>query len=148
MLIILCAGTGMLTFKATGNRSKLTLSIPENIKLNLFITPDASGWYERHKTRSNQLSDTIDDVKYSEQFGVSSTKMTSQIAFGVVGGLLIFTLFGALGIGVIALGLYGQSGGVAALGVLSIAYGSVKGANFARNQCNDAKSIQKRDGSI
>lgn len=132
-------------FKATGNRSKLTLSIPENIKLNLFITPDASGWYERHKTRSSQLSDTIDDIKYSEQFGVSSTKMTSQIVYGVVGGLLIFTLFGGLGIAAIALGAYGQSGAIAGLGIASLMYGSYTGYNFTKRNVKDAKNTYKKE---
>jgi hypothetical protein len=132
-------------FKATGNRSKLTLSIPENIKLNLFITPDASRWYERHKTRSSQLSDTIDDIKYSEQFGVSSTKMTSQIVYGVVGGLLIFTLFGGLGIAAIALGAYGQSGAIAGLGIASLMYGGYTGYNFTKRNVKDAKSTYKKE---
>lgn len=79
-------------FQAMGKKSRLSLSIQENIHLNLFITPDASGWYKRHKIRNNEIADVIDDVKYTEKFGVSSAKMTSQILYGVGGGLLIFTL--------------------------------------------------------
>jgi len=132
-------------FKAMGNRSRMSLSIPEGIKLNLFMTPDASGWYERHKTRNSEISDTIDDVKYAEKFSVSSTKMSSQILFGIAGGLLIFSLIGGLGIGVIALGIYGQSGQLAGLGVAGLIYGGYSGVNFATRHYKSAASTYKTE---
>lgn len=132
-------------FKAAGNKSKITLSIPENVNLNLFITPDASGWYARHKIRNNQIADTIDDMKYSEQFTISSTKMTSQIVFGVVGGLLIFTLIGAAGLGIVALGAYAGSEALASLGVAGVFYGGYKGYSFASSTCKDAKNSYKKE---
>lgn len=100
-------------FKAMGNKSKLFLTIPENINLNLFITPDASGWYARH--------------------------------FGVVGGLLIFTLFGGLGAAAIALGVYGNSAELAGLGLVSIFYGGFKGISFTKSHYNDARDRYKKE---
>lgn len=132
-------------FKAMGNKSKLSLTITENVNLNLFMTPDASGWYARHKTRNNQIADTIDDVKYSEQFTVSSTKMTSQVVFGIAGGLLIFTLFGGLGAAAIALGAYGHSAELAGLGFVSIFYGGFKGISFTKSHYNDARNRYKKE---
>jgi len=132
-------------FKAMGNKSRLTLSIPENVNLNLFITPDAAGWYARHKTRNNEISDTIDDVKYAEKFGVSSTKMTSEVLFGAAGGFLIFALFGALGVGVIALGLYANSAELAGVGVGSIIYGGYSGTGFATRHYKEAASTYRKE---
>lgn len=111
----------------------------------MFITPDASGWYARHKTRNNEISDTIEDVKYSEQFGVSSTKMTSEIMLGIAGGLLIFGLVGGLGLGVFVLGLYANSGELAGLGIAGFCYGTYEGASFAGSHYNDAKNRYKKE---
>ncbi len=132
-------------FQAVGNRSKLTLSIPESVNLNLFMTPDSSGWYARHKTRNSEIADTIDDVKYAEKFGVSSAKMSSQILYGVTGGLLIFTLVGALGVGVIALGVYVQSLEVVGLGAAAIGYGGYEGVSFTTRNYKDAAKSYKKD---
>lgn len=125
-------------FQSMGNKSKLSLSLPENVNLNLFITPDASGWYARHKTRNNEIADTIDDVKYAEKFGVSSAKMSSQIVFGVVGGLAIFTLIGGLSLGVVALGVYAESAELAGLGIGGVLYGGYAGVDFAAGHYKDA----------
>ncbi len=132
-------------FKAMGNKSHLSLTIDENIKMNLFITPDASGWYARHKTRNNEIADTIDDVKYAEKFGVSSTKMTSRILFGIAGGLLIFTLIGAAGVGIMALGFYGESAETVGLGVGVFAYGGYKGVDFTTDEIKDARNAYRKD---
>ena len=132
-------------FKSMGNKSKLSLSIPENINLNLFITPDASGWYARHKTRNNEISDSIDDLKYSEKFTISSTKMSSQIIYGVIGGLLIFTLIGAAGVGVIVLGAYAGSETLVGLGAGAVVYGGYTGFNFTNRTCKDAKNTYKNE---
>jgi hypothetical protein len=132
-------------FKATGNKSHLTLSVPENVKLNLFITPDASRWYARHKTRNNEIADTIDDVKYAEKFSVSSAKMSTQILFGVAGGLLIFTLVGALGVGIIALGAYANSAEAMGLGAGVFVYGGYSGYSFASRQYRDARGTYKEE---
>lgn len=132
-------------FQGMGNKSQLTLSIPENISLNLFITPDASGWYARHKTRNSEISDTIEDVKYSEQFGVSSSKMTSEILLGIAGGLLIFGIIGGLGIGVFVLGIYANSGEIAGLGIAGLVYGTYEGASFTGSHYKNATSTYKRE---
>lgn len=132
-------------FKATGNKSNLTLSIPESIKLNLFITPDSSAWYARHKTRNNEISDTIDDVKYTQKFSISSAKMTSRMVFGIAGGLLIFTLVGAAGIGIAALGIYAESAELAGLGIGVLLYGGYTGIDFAGSNIKSASSDYKKE---
>lgn len=132
-------------FKAMGNKSMLTLSTPENINLNLFITPDASGWYARHKIRNSEIADTINDVKYAEKFSISSTRMSSQIIFGIAGGLLIFTLIGGLGAGVVALGLYANSGELAGLGVAGIIYGGYSGVSFSTRQYREATGNYRKE---
>ncbi len=132
-------------FKATGNKSNLTLTIPENIKLNLFITPDSSAWYARHKTRNNEISDTIDDVKYAEKFSLSSAKMSGRILFGIVGGLLIFTIIGAAGIGIAALGIYAESAELAGVGLGVLVYGGYTGIDFAGSNIKNASSDYKTE---
>lgn len=132
-------------FQSMGNKTPLTLSVPDNVRLNLFMTPDASGWYARHKTRNNEISDTIEDVKYSEKFGISSTKMTSQILLGIAGGLLIFTLLGGLGAGLFALGVYGNSGEIAGFGGAIFIYGGYEGFDFAHKHYKDATATYKKD---
>lgn len=132
-------------FRGMGDKSRLTLDIPENVSLNLFMTPDASGWYARHKVRNNEISDTIDDVKYTEKFSVSSAKMSSRIILGIAGGLLIFSLVGGLGAGVIALGVYGQSGQIVSLGVTGVILGGILGVNFTKDQYKEAKSVYKEE---
>jgi len=132
-------------FQPMGNKSKLELSIPGNIKLNLFITPDASKWYARHKTRNNEIADTIDDVKYAEKFGVSSAKMSTQILYGVTAGILIFAAFGALGAAALYLGAKAGSGEIISLGVASFGYGGYSGASFAERQYKDATSTYKKE---
>lgn len=132
-------------FKAMGNKSHLTLSIPENIKLNLFITPDSSGWYARHKKRNNEISDTIDDVKYAEKFSLSSAKMSTRVILGIAGGLLIFTLIGAAGIGVAALGIYAESGEITGAGLGIVLFGGYTGVDFASSNINDASKDYKKE---
>ncbi len=132
-------------FKAMGNKSNLTLAAPGNINLNLFITPDASGWYARHKKRNNEISDTIDDVKYAEKFSLSSAKMSTRILLGIAGGLLIFTLIGAAGLGVVVLGIYAESGEIIGLGAGVVGAGGYTGYNFASSNIKDASADYKKE---
>jgi len=132
-------------FKAMGKRSRITLSIPENVSLNLFMTPDASGWYVRHKTRNAEIADAIDDVKYAEKFSVSSVKMSSQVVFGVGVGLLIFTLLGGAGIGIIALGAYANSSELIGLGAVVLGYGGYTGVSFATRNIKSAADTYKTE---
>jgi hypothetical protein len=132
-------------FKAMGNRSHLILSIPGNIRLNLFITPDSSAWYARHKTRNNEISETIDDVKYTEKFSISSAKMSGRVIFGIAGGLLIFTLLGAAGIGIAALGIYAESAELAGVGIGVLVYGGYTGIDFAGRNIKNASSDYKKE---
>jgi hypothetical protein len=132
-------------FKATGNKSDISLTMPENIKLNLFITPDSSGWYARHKKRNNEISDTIDDVKYAEKFSLSSAKMSTRVIFGIAVGLLIFTLVGAAGAGVAALGIYAESGELIGLGAGVIGFGGYTGVEFAKYNIKGASADYKKE---
>jgi len=132
-------------FKAMGNKSALSLTIPENIKLNLFITPDSSGWYARHKKRNNEISDTIDDVKYAEKFSLSSAKMSTHVLLGVAGGLLLFTLIGAAGAGIVLLGIYAESGEMAGFGVGVVVFGGYTGVDFASSNIKDASENYKKE---
>ena len=132
-------------FRGMGNKSQLTLSIPDNINLNLFITPDSSGWYARHKTRNNEISDTINDIKYAEKFGVSSAKLSTQVLIGIAGGLLIFGLIGSLGAGVVILGAYAESSDLIGVGIGGIIFGAYAGADFGNHQIKEASSTYKKD---
>lgn len=138
-------GSRDVDFYSMGNKTPLTLSVPENVRLNLFMTPDASGWYARHKIRNSELSDTIEDVTYTEKFGISSTKMTSHILLGVAGGLLIFGLLGGLGAGLFVLGIYGNSSEIAGLGGIIFLYGGYEGINFAEKRYNQATTAYKKE---
>lgn len=122
-------------FQPKGNRSKLSLSLQHNIKLNLFMSPDASGWYSRHKIRNSEIADTIDDVKYTEKFGASSAKMTTHVLYAILGGLIIITL--ATGLGG-ALLLLGHSAETASIGLAIIFVGDYKGVKFGINEYRDA----------
>lgn len=132
-------------FKAMGNRSKLTLSTGEKIRLNLFTTPDAAGWYSRHKTRNSEIADTINDVKYAERFSVSSAKFSTHVLLGIAGGLIVFALIGAAGAGIAALSIYANSGEGFALGLCIIGYGGYKGWDIASSSYSSASSDFKSE---
>lgn len=132
-------------FQSMGKKSRLSLSMAETSDLNLFMTPDASAWYKRHKTRNNEFADVIDDVKYTEKFTFSSTKMASHMLYGVLGGLAIFTVIGGLGAGVIALGVYVNSSELAGVGVVVVAYGGYKGVDFAKENYHEAASTYRKE---
>lgn len=134
-----------VSFKGTGARSGLTLTGGEYEKLNLFITPDSSYWYKRHEIRNSEISDVIDDVKYTEKFGVSSGKFITHAALGVGAGLLIFALLGTAGLAVVALGAYAESGEAVGAGVAIFLYGGYKGVDVASEQIKDAKSNYRRE---
>jgi hypothetical protein len=132
-------------FQAMGKKSRLDLSMPGTRDLHLFQTPDASHWYKRHKTRNSEIADTINDVKYTEKFTVSSAKMSTQILYGIAGGLLIFTLIGGLSVGVIYLGLYANSSEAVGLGFGGILYGGYTGADFASRNYKEAASTYRSE---
>jgi hypothetical protein len=132
-------------FQPVGKKSRLMLSLPDDSSMNLFMTPDASGWYKRHKIRNNEIADVIDDVKYTEKFTFSSARMASHVLYGVAGGLLIFTVIGGIGAGLIALGLYINSGELAGLGAGAVVYGGYKGIDFAHSNYKDAVSVYKKE---
>ncbi len=134
-----------VSFEGKGTGSRIALTGGEFEKLNLFITPDSSYWYKRHETRNSELSDTIDDFKYTEQFGVSSGKMVSHMAMAVGGGLLIFTLVGGAGLALVALGAYVNSSEVVGAGAAVFLYGGYKGYDFASEQCSDARRNYRRE---
>lgn len=141
----LVRGLRGVSFKGKGGRSGISLSGGEYEKLNLFITPDSSYWYRRHEIRNSEISDVIDDLKYTEKFGVSSGKLVSHIALGIGGGLLIFTLIGGAGLGLVALGAYANSSEVIGAGAAVFVYGGYKGVDFATEQCSDAKQNYRRE---
>lgn len=135
----LVRGLRGVSFKNSGVKSELLLTGGEYEKLNLFITPDSSYWYKRHEVRNSELSDVIDDFKYTQKFGVSSGKLVSHITLAIGGGLLIFTLIGGAGLGLVALGAYANSGEIMGAGAAVFVYGGYKGYDFASDECSDAK---------
>jgi hypothetical protein len=141
----LVRGLRGVSFKSKGSRIGISLSGGEYESLNLFITPDSSYWYKRHEVRNSELSDVIDDFKYTQKFGVSSGKLVSHIALAVGGGLLIFTLIGGAGLGLVALGAYANSGEVMGAGAAVFVYGGYKGYDFASEQCSDAKTNYRKE---
>jgi len=141
----LVRGLRGVSFKNSGMKSELALTGGEYETLNLFITPDSSYWYKRHEVRNSELSDVIDDFKYTQKFGVSSGKLVSHIALAVGGGLLIFTLIGGAGLGLVALGAYANSGEIMGAGAAVFVYGGYKGYDFASEQCSNAKKNYRRE---
>lgn len=141
----LVRGLRGVSFRGTGARSGISLNGGEFESLNLFITPDSSNWYKRHEVRNSELSDVIDDFKYTQKFGVSSGKLVSHVALAIGGGLLIFTLVGGAGLGLVALGAYANSGEVIGAGAAVFVYGGYKGYDFASEQCSKAKKNYRRE---
>ncbi len=133
-----------ISFKGKGAESKIALPGGEFEKLMLFITPDSSYWYKRHEIRNSEISDVIDDFKYTEQFGVSSGKMVSHMALAIGGGLFIFTLIGGAGLAIVALGAYANSGEAVGAGVAVFLYGGYEGCDFATDQCSKARKNYRR----
>ena len=132
-------------FQSMGKKSRLILSLPDNSSFNMFMTPDASSWYKRHKTRNNEIADVIDDVKYTEKFTFSSTKMAAHVLYGVLGGLAIFTVVAGLGAGLIALGVYINSSELVGLGGVGVIAGGYLGVDFAKENYRDATSTYKKE---
>lgn len=141
----LVRGLRGISFKGKGSKSDLTVTGGQYETLNLFITPDSSYWYKRHEIRNSEISDVIDDFKYTQKFGVSSGKLVSHIALAIGGGLLIFTLIGGAGLGLVAIGAYANSGEVMGAGAAVFLYGGYKGVDFATEQCSDAKRNYRRE---
>jgi len=124
----------------TGNGQKSSMHyVKPSVKKKLSISPDSSKWYKRHIKRNSALSDVIDDTKYVEKFGYSSTKMAGHVTLAVLGGLAIFTLGLGVGGALLYVGLVGESSEIAGLGVGAILVGGTYGYNFTSSNIRDAK---------
>ncbi len=132
-------------FKGSGNKSRIAIKSTGKITEVLHITPDASNWYERHKTRNSEISYTIDDTKYAEKFGLSSTKLTGKVALGIAGGIAIFAVLGGLGLSIAVLGLYAESSEVVGAGISVFVFGAYKGTDFTVTTYRVAVSDYKEE---
>ncbi len=131
---------GFRNISFTGNGLKSTLHyINKKNRDNMSISPDSSQWYKRHINRNTVVSDMIDDTKYVEKFGYSSTKMAGHITLAVIGGLAIFTLGLGIGGALLYIGIAGNSSEVAGLGIASILMGGKFGYDFAESNIEDAR---------
>jgi ankyrin repeat protein len=132
-----------IKFYPRGIKSTLVLKDKNNYNINLYLTPDSSYWYKRHFMRDNEIQDLIQDTKYAEKATGSGLKNTGLFAANVAGGVLIAAGGIALGGGVILLGLYLNSGQLAALGLIPMIGGPVWGYNYIsksyRNRIEDFK---------
>jgi hypothetical protein len=126
-----------IKFYPRGIKSTLVLKDKNNYNVNLYLTPDSSYWYKRHFIRDNEIQDLIQDTKYAEKVTGSTMKNTGLFAANVAGGLLIAAGGIALGGGVILLGLYLESGQLAAIGLVPLIGGPVWGYNYISKSYNN-----------
>lgn len=138
-------GLREVSFRGTGSRSSISVKGGDYENLNLFITPDSLYWYKRHLTRNSELSDVIDDVKYTEKFGASSSKMAAHSALGIAAGLAIFTLIGGAGLAIVILGAYAESGDLVGTGAIVFLYGGYKGYDVASTEVKEAKETYSKE---
>lgn len=132
-----------IRFAGRGIKSPLKLEDAAGTRIGMHLTPDSSTWYTRHFIRDNEIQDLIQDSRYGARMTMAVTKSTLGTATGIAVGAVIVA--GSLGVGgaIVALGLYGGSGELAAggivVGISGSVYGVKTGKRIARNSIHSAR---------
>jgi hypothetical protein len=128
-----------LKFTSKGKESKIQLKDSKGRTLDLGITSNSQGWYERHLERDNAINELIQDSKYGQRMALNIAKNTVAVTGGVALGITIGIAGLIVGGGLVYLGAEGNSSDLAAVGVLVIAAGLQKGGEIASDSIDNAK---------
>ena len=134
-----------IKFNTQGVRSALVMKDADGKTSQLEITPDSSNWYRRHFIRDNEIQDIIQDSTYAQKAAASALKGTAVTLAGITTGILIASGGIALGGAIIVLGVYAESGELAALGLLPIIGGCTYGYNVGKKTYKHSVRESKRD---
>jgi hypothetical protein len=134
-----------IKFNPQGVRSALVMKDAGSKTYPLEITPDSSNWYRRHFIRDNEIQDIIQDSTYAQKAAASALKGTAVTLAGISTGILIAAGGIALGGGIIVLGLYVESGELAAMGILPIIGGCTWGYDVAKKSYKYSVRESKKD---
>ncbi len=125
----LMRGFRHVTFSPQGNKSDLSLITARNNKINLFLSPDSSNWYQRHFTRDNAIHELIVDSHYSTKAAGSITLETAKMATAYTVGTVVVVGSITVGAGIIYYSVLYLSGDLAGYAIgLGLGVG-VKGAD-------------------
>jgi hypothetical protein len=141
---------GIRNISFTGSGMKSDLSIRQGTDRFHIMnrTPDSSYWYKRHFDRNNEISNLIEDTKYSQKMVATAVKGTAIVTGGAVLGVVIIT--GGVGIGGAlmywgAVSIANSGGDLIFLGLGIGVYGTVKGVSVISNSVDYAKTEVKKD---
>jgi len=134
-----------ISFAGRGMKSSLELKDAAGTRIGMHLSPDSSCWYRRHFIRDNEIHDLVQDSQYGARMTMAFTKGTIGTATGIAVGTVIVA--GSLGLGgaIVALGLYGGSGEVAAGGILVGISGSVYGVKTGKRIARNSLHAARRD---
>lgn len=122
-----------VSFKLRGEKSPLSITDKQGIKVASHLSPDAGKWYERHLARESELHELILDSAYGGKAALSSTKAGGMIAATTGLGLAV----GLVGSGIGAAIINNAATEEAVYYGLAIISGSIKaGADFSRKGFN------------
>ena len=82
------------------------------------ITPDSSAWYRRHFVRNNEIGDLIKDSNYAVRMTSATVTAAAGVTLGIGIGAAIMAGGIGIGGGIVYLGFLGNSGELAALGIV------------------------------
>ncbi|MCT8332047.1 hypothetical protein NUH30_00035 [Leptospira sp. 85282-16] len=137
-------GLRNLKFRLSGKQSSLTLVDGEK-KSALVLEKDTLGWYQRHLTRDNEISELIQDSKYFQLVSASALKEGTKGTVKVTGAILASATIVAFGAGVAYLGAEAHSGDAIGMGIVIMAYGVKLGADWIATTYDDARRNMKKD---
>ncbi|MCW7459236.1 hypothetical protein ND856_13640 [Leptospira bandrabouensis] len=140
-------GLRNLKFRQTGKQSQLTI-IDGVGKTNLSLEKDTLGWYERHLTRDNAISELIEDSKYFQLVSASALKEGTKGTVKVTGAVLAGATIVALGAGVVYLGVEANSSELGAIGIAIMITGVQLGAEWIERSYDDARRNMRKDLDI
>ncbi|MCW7471535.1 hypothetical protein [Leptospira kanakyensis] len=140
-------GLRNLKFRQTGKQSPLTIVDGGN-KTQLVLEKDTLGWYERHLTRDNEISELIQDSKYFQLVSATALKEGTKGTVKITGAVLASATIVAFGAGLVYLGAEANSGDLSALGVIIIVSGFKLGAEWVATSYDDARRNMKKDLDI
>ena len=111
-------GARGVEFIGQGRKSALSLKDDKDRALAMNITPDSSSWYRRHFVRNNEIGDLIKDSNYAVRMTSATVTAAAGVTLGIGIGAAIMAGGIGIGGGIVYLGFLGNSGELAALGIV------------------------------
>ncbi len=131
-------GIRQIEFTFPGRKSPLAISDRGGKHVTVRLSPDSSGWYERHLLRDNEIHELIMDSRYGNQLFTETTYGVGKITAGTAAGVAIGAVSVGIGGGLVYLGSSSGSGDLVELGLIVAAAGIAKGYKVARRTVQDS----------